>query len=601
MNKIQIQMKKILYTIVPCIMVFFTSCEDEFINLTPPASITDDVYYNEAEHFLTGSNRFYTYLMGWGDQGIFSDHGSDLVGFFEGGDMQEYARGETLAPVDDDYYTDTYEYIRDINLLIERAETYNGDESIVPYVAASKFHRAYQYFFLVQRYGGVTLVTSSLDVNSPELYGPRNSRYEVVAQIITDLDDAIAGLPNETSIGGEDKGKISKEAAMAFKAEVLLHEATWMKYVGTSTDGDGITSGAGSAGFEATNINTYLEEVVTLSQAVMNSGAYELWDYNGALDNLSSNFLFNLEDGGSNPAGLDKATNKEYILYGKYDFTFRQANTLVSHVYEGRLKPSRKMMDLFLCDDGLPIDQSDKFLGYANTPDEFQNRDYRMRAYFTYHRNLGEIPQNGDVVLSGTGNNGYFNSKFMSWNWGTENAYRVTQTEAYDIPLLRLAEVYLMYAEALYELNGSLTDAQMNESINLIKARAGLPALTNAFLSANGMDIKTEIRRERAIELYAEGGSRYSDLRRWGIAEQELGEAVYGAVIEGTIYEGNDTLYTPSSYSHSPESTTTGVGMRECLVIQPASTRNFSIDNYLFPLPTTQLGLNDNLLQNPGY
>ena len=105
-------MKKILKIVLPCIMVYFTSCSDEFIDLTPPASITDEVYYNEAEHFLTGSNRFYTNLMGWGDQGIFSDHGSDLIGFEEDSDMQLYARGETLAPVDDPYYTDTYEAIR---------------------------------------------------------------------------------------------------------------------------------------------------------------------------------------------------------------------------------------------------------------------------------------------------------------------------------------------------------------------------------------------------------------------------------------------------------------------------------------------------------
>ncbi|WP_179955133.1 RagB/SusD family nutrient uptake outer membrane protein [Maribacter luteus] len=595
-------MKKIIYIIVPCIMVFFTSCEDEFIDLTPPASITDDVYYTEAEHFLTGSNRFYPYLMGWkDDQGIFSDHGSDLVGYYEGGDMQEYGRGETLAPVDDDYYTDTYEYIRDMNLLLERAETYEGEESIAEYIAATKMHRAWQYFFLVQRFGGVPLITTSIDVDSEELYAPRNSRYEVVAQIIADLDDAIAGLPNEANIGSEDKGKFSKEAAMGFKADVLLHEATWMKYVGTTTDGDGTSTGAGSAGYDASNIIPYLQEVVSLTQSVMNSGTFELWNYNDVLDNLSSNFLFNLEDSGSNPAGLDKATNKEFILYGKYDFIYRQAGDLVSHVYEGRLKPSRKMMDLFLCDDGLPIDQSEKFQGYANTPDEYQNRDYRMRAYFTYHKNLGEIPQNEDVELDGSNNNGYFNSKFMSWKWNTEDAYRATKTESYDIPLLRLAEVYLMYAEALYELNGGLTDAEMDASINLIKARAGLPPISNAFLTEHNMDIKTEIRRERAIELYAESASRYSDLRRWGIAEEELGEGVYGAVIEGTIYEDNSELYTPESYNYLAESTTTGVGERVCLTIQPASIRNFSRDNYLFPLPTSQLGLNDNLLQNPGY
>ncbi|MEP5341813.1 MAG: RagB/SusD family nutrient uptake outer membrane protein [Algibacter sp.] len=593
-------MKKIIYIILPCVMIFFTSCEDDFIDLTPPADITDNVYYNEAEHFLTGSNRFYTDLMGWrDDQGIFSDHGSDLVGYFEEGGMQQYGRGETLAVLNDDYYTDAYEALRDINLLIERAETYTGEGSITEYVAAAKFHRAWQHFFLVQRFGGVTLVTRSLDVDSEELSAPRNSRYEVVAQVLADLDDAISGLPNEANIASQDKGKFSKEAAMAFKADVLLHEATWMKYVGTTTDGDGTSTGAGSAGYDASKITPYLQEVVTLTQSVMNSGTFELWNHNDVLNDLSSNFLFNLEGADSNPGGLDKASNKEFILYGKYDFTFRQAGVLVSHVYNGRLRPSRKMMDLFLCTDGLPINDSSLFEGYFETQDEFQNRDKRMTAYFTHHLNLGSIPQTGDVVLSGTGNFGYFNAKFMSWNWDGPGAIRATTTESYDIPLLRLAEVYLMYAEALYELNGALTDSEMDASINLIKDRAGLPAISNAFLAANNMDIETEIKRERAIELYAESASRYTDLKRWGIAEQELGEAVYGAVIEGTVYDGNDALYTSGSYSYAPETTTTGVGDRECLLIQPASTRNFSRDNYLFPLPTTQV--DDTFLQNPGY
>ena len=258
-------------------------------------------------------------------------------------------------------------------------------------------------------------------------------------------------------------------------------------------------------------------------------------------------------------------------------------------------------MDLFLSTDGLPIDQSPLFQGYVNTPDEFQDRDYRMTAYFTYHKNLGEIPQNGDVVLNGTNNFGYFNSKFMSWKWGTDEAYRATKTEAYDMPFIRLAEVYLMYAEALYELNGSLTDAEMNESINLIKARAGLPAISNSFLAANNMNIETEIRRERTIELYAEGATRFNDLKRWGIAEEELGETKFGAVIEGTVYENNPDLYTPEGYGFGEATTTTGVGPRSALVVEPSSIRNFSRDNYLFPIPTSQIGLNPSMLQNPGY
>lgn len=593
-------MKNISNIILAFMMLLFVACQDDFIDLTPPASITDGVYYTEAEHFLTGSNRFYTNLIGWGDQGVFSDHGSDLIGYTEASDMQDYSRGDTQAPESDADYDNAYTAIRDMNLLLARAQDYDGND-IGQYVGATYFHRAYQYWLLVQKYGGVTLVLQPLDVGSEELNAPRNSRYEVVAQILSDLDAAIAGLPNEADIASGDKGKISKEAARALKAEVLIHEATWMKYVGTSTDGDGGSSGAGTKGFSESNINPYLQEVVTLTKSIMDGGTFELWDYNNELDNLSSNFLFNLEDGGSNPAGLDKSTNKEFIFYGKYDFIFRQARTLVSHVYQGRTKPSRKMMDMFLCTDGLPIDQSQLFKGYGETQDEFQDRDYRMRAYFTYHQSLGEIPQTGDVLLDGTNNFGYFNSKFMSWNWGAANAYRATMTESYDMPFIRLAEVYLWYAEALAELNGSLTDAEMNESINLVKARAGLPPISNAFLTANNMDILTEIRRERTIELFAESSTRYTDLRRWGIAEEELGQTIYGAVIEGTAYENNIDLYDPSKYGFPEETTTTGVGQRRCLVVQPSSTRNFARHHYLFPLPTSQTSLNASLLQNPGY
>lgn len=593
-------MKNINYILLFLFAISIVSCSEDFIDLSPPASITDDVYYTEAEHFLTGSNRFYTNLMGWGDQGVYSDHGSDLVGFTEAGGMQDYSRGDTQAPESDTDYDDAYEAIRDMNLLLARAQEYTGND-IGAYVAATYFHRAYQYWSLVQKFGGVTLVLQPLDVSSEELFAPRNSRYEVVDQIVSDLDAAIAGLPNEADIPSEDKGKISKEAAMALKAEVLLHEATWMKYVGTSTDGDGTATGAGSAGYDESKINTYLQEVVTLTKSIMDGGTFELWDYNNDLDNLSSNFLFNLEDGGSNPAGLDKATNKEFIFYAKYDFILRQARTLVSHVYQGRVKPSRKMMDLFLCTDGLPIDQSPLFQGYAETQDEYQNRDYRMRAYFTYHQSLGEIPRTGDVLLDGTNNFGYFNSKFMSWNWGAANAYRATQTESYDMPFIRLAEVYLWYAEALYELNGGLTDAEMDESINLVKARAGLPPISNAFLTANNMDLLTEIRRERTIELYAESATRYTDLRRWGIAEEALGQSKFGAVIEGTVYENNTDLYDPSKYGFPEETTSTGVGERRCLVVEPASIRNFTREDYLWPLPTSQLSINPSLLQNPGY
>ena len=288
-------MKKINNILLPCFMVLFASCADEFIDLAPPASLTDDAYYTQAEHFLTGSNKFYTNLVPWTSLGETLDHGSDLIGYREPGGMQDYGRGENIAPVTDAFYSNAYVAIRDMNLLLKRAQAYKGNPSdIAQYVAATKFHRAYQYFYLVQRFGGVPLVTTPLDVNSSILYGPRSSRYEVVAQVLKDLDDAIAGLPTEQQIPVADKGKISKWAAMAYKAEVLLHEATWMKYVGTTTDGDGVTKGAGSKGYDPSKINSYLQEVVTLTKTVMDQGGYALWNYNNVLNNMNKEVSDNM-------------------------------------------------------------------------------------------------------------------------------------------------------------------------------------------------------------------------------------------------------------------------------------------------------------------
>lgn len=82
-------------------------------------------------------------------------------------------------------------------------------------------------FLLLKHFGGVPITEKVLDVNSPELFGPRNSRYEVANFIINDLKSAYPNLPQEKNIGSDDKGKVSQEAAKAFLARVLLHEATW--------------------------------------------------------------------------------------------------------------------------------------------------------------------------------------------------------------------------------------------------------------------------------------------------------------------------------------------------------------------------------------
>ena len=505
----------------------------------------------------------------------------------------DYARGAITVPSGDGRWSTPYSWIRTVNILIQKGSEYKGNSAdIAPYVSEAYFFRANAYFELLRNYGGVPIVTTVLDTKSEELTAPRNSRYEVVDLILSDLDKAIANLPAEQTIAASDKGRVSKWAAKAFKAKVMLFEATWRKSVGTTTDF------SGSKGATSDQTQAFLTEAAALCKDVMDNGGYELWDYNSKLSNHSNYYLFNLEDAGSNPAALTKTTNKEFILYSVYDFTYRQGGINISHT-AGQIQPSRKMVDLYLCTDGLPPAKSPLFQGYHKAGDEFKNRDYRLKAHHAYTG----LPSAGGVTLNGQ--SGYGNWKFASYNYGT---YRNANQESANYPIIRLADVYLMYAEALIEKNGTITDAQLNESVNKVRARAGVAPLTNALATTNGLNIKQEIRDERAREFWQEG-FRFDDLKRWGIAETELTKSTCGYVVGDASYatdfkdaSGNpNAKYLSGSYVWGEETVSTAAGNLKCLVIDKSTNRNFQRKHYLLPVPSGQITINPNLVQNPGY
>src|SRR5690606_4354232 len=101
-----------------------------------------------------------------------------------------------------------YGGIRSCNILLSKAGEYKGEGDISQYTGEAHFFSAFAYFNLLKTFGGVPIVTSVLDVNSPELYEPRKSRYEVMALILSDLEQAIAKLPTEQTIPATDKGRI---------------------------------------------------------------------------------------------------------------------------------------------------------------------------------------------------------------------------------------------------------------------------------------------------------------------------------------------------------------------------------------------------------
>lgn len=604
-------MKKIVYSIITvCLLLAATSCKEDFIELTPPSEFSDAVYFNKPADFKAYTANFYgayyddkwhSLLSGWDFNNM--DNNSDLSA---NGNEAGFDLGHGTIAVGSTSWD--YSGIRNCNILIKKANEYVGDGDISQYEGEAYFFRAFTYFGLLKQFGGVPLVTSVLDVNSTEMYAPRNSRYEVVNQIIADLDLAISKLPTEQSIPSGDKGRASKWAAEALKAQVLLYEATWEKYVGQAPDGDGVSVGAGTAGYDAGNVEKYLAEVISLTEDVMTNGGFSLWNYNSnvAMDDASSWYLFNLEDPGSNPGGYDKSTNNEFILYQVYDYTNKQSGMNISWRCT-QLYPSRKFVDMAVCKDGLPPEKSSLFQGYHKEGDEFKDRDLRLTSYLF---GAEEVPTNIILDYGSLGYSGYYNAKYVVYKPGTPpNGRRADNTESANYPIIRLAEVYLMYAEALVELNGSIIDAQLDASINKLRDRAGVAHLTNALASAKDLNMLEEVRRERAVELYREG-KRFDDLKRWGILEESLNPSRLGAVVGDASYptdfkdENGNVIaehYIANSFVWGEEVVETPHGELKCVVVDSYQNHSVTQTHYLFPIPVKQIALNDKLLQNPGY
>jgi hypothetical protein len=591
-------MKKLI--IIGGLCSILVSCQKNFINLNPTAQFTDAAYFKQPSDFKAYTTSFYGQLPGWSFNTM--DNSSDLSANANGAG---YDLGHGTIAVGSTSWD--YSGIRSCNVLLSKAGAYKGSGDISQYVGEAYFFRAFAYFGLLKNFGGVPIDTTVLDVNSAELYAPRNSRYQVVSQILADLNQAIPKLPSEQTIPNTDKGRISKWAAEAFKAQVELYEATWEKYVGQGTDGDGTTSGAGTTGYDAANANKYLADAAALCQDVMNNGGYSLWNKNSdpTMTKLSSWYLFNLEDAGSNPGGYDKSTNNEFILYNVYDYTYKQGGINLTWT-SGQLYPSRKFVDMAVCTDGLPPAKSPLFQGYHHTGDEFQNRDLRLLNYLYAS---ATAPASITLNYGSLGSSGYGNAKYEVYKYGpAPNGRRTDNTESANYPIIRLAEVYLMYAEALFELNGAITDAQLDASVNNLRDRAGVAHLSNALVSANGLDMKQEIRNERAVELYREG-RRFDDLKRWGILEASLNPSRLGRVVGDASYStdfkdasGNPTAaYVSNSYVWGEEAVQTPAGVLKCVVVDSYQNHSVVKKHYLYPIPESQILLNKKLLQNSGY
>ena len=569
-------MKRIINILsIAAAALFASACMD----LSPKAQLSDAQVWSSPANYSLFANQFYgwtrdfqgsDYMCSWTD-GVHSDTRSDLVAT---PNLNVYSAGSNSIPSTDGNYGTLYKRIYYTNLLLKNAAEFEPKADIAIPMGEAYFFRAYFYFELVQIFGDVIYTDTPLDMDSEKLYGKRNDRLEVIRHCVDDLKKAVELLPEMPT----EDGRVAKGAANAFLSRVALYEGSWQKFHNNN----------------ASAANELFATAAAAAKAVIDSKAYSLF-YSDALGGKDSyRYMFILENTDCNPAKLTKADNKEYIFSHRHDEATKKIGTNITHgAQNSGVYVTRKLADMYRCQDGLPIAKSPKFQGYTGQNTEFADRDNRMNATLLRH---GQKYWNNDgkwrttwtaadeedaLTCDRRSQSGYINNK-----WATERKVDDTN-EGYDYPVIRYAEVLLNYAEAVYEQGESISDADLDLSLNLVRQRSNpdMVKLSNSLVSANGLSMRDEIRAERTVELAIEG-FRVDDLKRWKTAETEMPQNLRGIPMTGWFA----TNWTNQTRPLDADG---------CIILYDG--RVWAEKNYLYPIPSDELQLNPELGQNKGW
>ena len=212
------------------LLLFFVMGCEESLDLAPKDQISDASFWKTSDHFQLAANDFYFSLQGAHN---YTDINSDIA-FGQG--ANPVSNGSYMPQANSDVWDNSYIGIRGTNyLLAKAAESELLPEEIDRWVGEALFFRAYHYWNLAKTYGGVPLITTVLDVTSPELYSPRSSQQEIIDFLLNDLSEAAAKLPKQSELAEDEIGRVTQGAALALKARAALYQGTWDKYHG---DGD---------------------------------------------------------------------------------------------------------------------------------------------------------------------------------------------------------------------------------------------------------------------------------------------------------------------------------------------------------------------------
>lgn len=565
----------IFFSLGVLLWIAMPSCKKD-PEIEPRELITEELIWDKkdvngvlAKQFL---NNVYNFLPNGFNRigGDFLDAATnDAVATRIGTAVENYTNGRiSVIQNPDAYWGNSYTGIRQANIFLANVDS-------VPVATATKnawkaearFIRAFMYYELLKRYGGVPLVGDQVFTLKDNLELPRNTVEEVVNYIVTECDALKTNLLADAAITDGDLGRIPKGAAIALKCRVYLYAASPL-----------FNGGAIPGPLKTRGITGYPTADPARWQKVIE-----------AAEELKALNFYTLQSSFFNVFVVRKNTEVILAKQSGVNFDVEINNAPISFINNGtpsagRTSPTQNLADAFPMANGLGI--TDPASGY-NPANPYSGRDSRFGATLFY--NNGGINTSGNwfgrAVETFEGgrdkpNNssiqtktGYYLRKFMGAN-STTTSYAA---QSHNFIYFRYAEILLTYAEALNEV-GRVEDAVTQ--VKLVRARAGITAGTTTRYGIKSgitqIEMRDLIRNERRIELAFEE-HRFWDVRRWKIADQELSGPVYGI----KIIKSAAGTYTYENVL--------------------AGTLVFSDKLYLMPLPYDETTKNSKLDQNPGW
>ncbi|MEQ7801350.1 RagB/SusD family nutrient uptake outer membrane protein [Pedobacter sp. ASV1-7] len=545
-------MKKIFYILS---IFLLSACNKGFLDVVSPDEIVNESFWNNEEQLVLALNTCYNSLRNinlieeemQGDNSLYPTSAQRrLVG--------SGTFATDLGLINSEWVGD-YAGIRRCNVFLENYNKASIPQETKDRLAAeARVIRAYLLGHLVSLYGDVPLVTKVLDID--ELYEPRNPKEQVVDFILNELQES-ADLLDAAINTGVKLGRLNKGAALALKARYALY-------------------------------NNRFDVAQKAAKDVMDLGVYALYTNGNPASSYSDLFTYN--------GKLANGKNRETIIarLNLKDVSMHNLSRLIQVPNENsRWSPTKSLVDAYLCSDGLPINISPLYKE-NNYNDVFENRDPRMTQTILKPGSAWGGMKDGNPANTNPGIftapkfnadgqgcvtlTGYYFNKYVEIP-----AVATGNRDANDIHIMRYAEVLLTYAEAAAE-QGALSQNDLDISINLLRDRVGMKHMEIAELTANGLNVRDEIRRERRIELAIEG-QRYFDILRWKqgnlLAEDMKGMKKSWALVSSTV--SNKTT-DQNGY------------------IIALSGRTFvAPKHYLWPVPFIQYTRNPALGQNTGW